>query len=247
MNSIITVFWFSFAFVSSVAFYMIAVVIRFATFLFDRRLKALHLFTSFWAALYTWIIPGWKVSFEGREKIRKDATYMVVANHQSQLDILLAFRLFFHYKWVSKAEIFRVPLIGWNMVLNRYIKILRGDKNSIADMKARCEKTLAEGSSLFFFPEGTRSRDGRVKDFKPGAFELAKKMMVPILVIVISGTAAALPKNTARFSGTTRMILRVAEEVPYERFKDLTVEETGNLVRDIIIKNLDEMNSVTGA
>ena len=75
----------------------------------------LHRFTCFWASLYTWCNPVWRVRVEGREKIRPDATYVMVANHQSFLDILVLFRLFRHFKWVSKIEKFRVPCIGWNM------------------------------------------------------------------------------------------------------------------------------------
>jgi 1-acyl-sn-glycerol-3-phosphate acyltransferase len=70
-------------------------------------------------------MPAWSVQVLDRHKIRKNVTYMVVSNHQSQLDILVAFRLFFHFKWVSKAQIFKLPFIGWNMVLNEYIKIER--------------------------------------------------------------------------------------------------------------------------
>jgi len=103
---------------------------------------------------------------EGREKIRRDATYVIVSNHQSQLDILVLFRLYVHFKWVSKSEIFKIPLIGWNMVMNRYIKLRRGDKESIAQMMADSEERLAEGSSIFIFPEGSRSPDGRLKPFK---------------------------------------------------------------------------------
>jgi 1-acyl-sn-glycerol-3-phosphate acyltransferase len=118
------------------------------------------MFTSFWACLYLWIVPAWSVTTAGRHKIRRGATYIVVSNHQSQLDILVAFHLFFPFKWVSKAEVFNLPFIGWNMVLNRYIRLKRGDKESIRQMMAACEKALARGCSVFFFPEGTRSRTG---------------------------------------------------------------------------------------
>ena len=69
----------------------------------------------------------------------------MVANHQSLLDILVLFRLFAHFKWVSKIENFRVPLIGWNMSLNRYIQLKRGDKASILQMFEHCRRTLARG------------------------------------------------------------------------------------------------------
>jgi len=99
---------------TSILFFIIALAIWTLTVLFDRRLIILHYFTSLWASLYLWVVPAWSVSIKGRDKIKKDTTYVVVSNHQSQLDILAAFRLFFHFKWVSKAEIFNLPLIGWD-------------------------------------------------------------------------------------------------------------------------------------
>src|SRR4030095_8313921 len=59
-------------------------------------------------------------------------TYVMVANHQSLLDILVLFRLFVHFKWVAKVELFKIPCIGWNMSLNRYVRLRRGDPESIA-------------------------------------------------------------------------------------------------------------------
>jgi len=100
---------------------------------------------------------------------------MIVSNHQSQLDTLVAFGLFFPFKWISKAEVFRLPFIGWNMTLNRYIKLKRGDRKSIQKMMTECEKMISKGNSLYFFPEGTRSKTGIIKPFKPGAFILAKR------------------------------------------------------------------------
>ena len=110
-NRIIALFFLAFMGISSAVFFILAVLIRICTAPFDKRLVLLHMFTSFWACLYLWAMPAWSVSAAGREKIRKDATYIVVSNHQSGLDILVAFRLFFPFKWVSKAEMFRVPFM----------------------------------------------------------------------------------------------------------------------------------------
>jgi 1-acyl-sn-glycerol-3-phosphate acyltransferase len=230
---------------TSIPFYLGAVLIRLVTFPFDRRLRLLHLYTCFWGSLYTYIMPPWQISAQGREKVRKNATYMVVMNHQSQLDILVAFRLYFHYKWVSKVEIFKVPLIGWNMTLNRYVRLVRGDKESIAAMMRDAEERLAEGSSVFFFPEGTRSADGVIKAFKPGAFILAHKMKVPILPIAIRGTNKALPKYSMNVHEKQKIIIRIMDEIPYERFASLSVEETSEMVRQLIIKEVDELNKIT--
>ena len=110
-----------FVVLSSMVLFVVALLIWMATVLFDRRLVILHRFTCFWAYLYLWIFPAWSVSVEGREKIDRDKTYIMVSNHQSLVDILVVFSLFTHFKWVSKNEVFRIPLIGWNMVLNRYV------------------------------------------------------------------------------------------------------------------------------
>src|SRR5262245_33713750 len=165
-------FW-AFMAVSSLLLFPIAVLVWAVTSPFDRRLAWQHRFTCWWASLYTWLNPSWRVRVEGREKIRPGTAYVMVANHQSFLDILVLFRLFAHFKWVAKAEMFRIPAIGWNMYLNRYIILRRGDRDSIARMMTACEDALRAGSSIMIFPEGTRSPDGRLKAFKHGAFTLA--------------------------------------------------------------------------
>jgi 1-acyl-sn-glycerol-3-phosphate acyltransferase len=196
------------------------------------------MFTSFWASLYVWMVPAWKVSIIGRKKIDAQKTYVIVSNHQSQLDILVSFGLFFPFKWVSKAEIFRVPFIGWNMMLNGYIKIKRGDKQSIRKMIDACEKSIAGGSSVFFFPEGTRSKTGQIRPFKIGAFTLAHKMKVPILAIAINGTKDALPKHSLNFHGSHYIKLNVIAEIPYSAFANLSVDETAKMVRACIAEHV---------
>lgn len=238
INRLIVISWFTFVSVTSVFFFMIALILRLVTKPFDPRLKILHLFTCFWAALYTWIIPAWRINIKGKENIIRGRTYVVVSNHQSLLDILVLFNLFFHFKFVSKIEIFKVPLIGWNMYLNQYIRLKRGDRKSVEQMMADAEKSLSEGNSILIFPEGSRSPDGKVKPFKPGAFILAQKMQVPILPIVISGTNAALPKYSIDFHGSHDIGIRVLPEVPYETFSAMTAAENADMVRQIIIKEL---------
>lgn len=215
--------------------YLIALILRITTYWFDKRLRLLHLFTCFWASMYTYIMPPWKIKVEGREKFRKGVAYMVVCNHQSLLDILVNFRLYTHFKFVSKIEIFRIPFIGWNMVLNRYIKLKRGDKQSIEQMMKVAGERLEEGSSVLFYPEGTRSETGEFRDFKPGAFILAKEKKVPILPMVVSGTREALPKKSFDYHGKHHIWLRVLDEIPYERFADMNLEDLVQMVRSIML------------
>ena len=239
-NRIIAVLIIAFIALSSVLFFFLALIIRLGTMWFDRRLVILHMFTSFWGCLYLWIVPAWTLSIAGRENIQRKARYIIVSNHQSQLDILVAFRLFFPFKWVSKAEVFRLPFIGWNMFLNRYIRLKRGDRASIRQMMRDCEQALARGSSLFFFPEGTRSRTGQMKSFKSGAFVLAQQMQVPILPVAINGTRDALPKHSLSFHGRHHLQIRVLEAIPYPAFADLTTTQVAEMVREKIASTLTE-------
>jgi 1-acyl-sn-glycerol-3-phosphate acyltransferase len=234
-----TLFW-AFLVASSLALYPLAVALWLATRPFDPRLRALHLFTCFWASLYTWTNPAWRVRIEGREKIRRDEAYVMVANHQSLLDILVLFRLFVHFKWVSKIENFRIPLIGWNMRHNGYIALRRGDRSSVVQMLTRCRETLAAGSSVMIFPEGTRSPDGRLRAFKPGAFVLAKTTGRPILPIVVDGTASALPKRGFVLQGRHRIRVRVLDEIPAESFAAESAEELALRVQALIGDALKE-------
>ncbi len=212
-------FW-AFLVASSILLFPFALLVWLLTVPFDRRLVWLHRFTCFWASLYTWLNPVWPVRVEGRERIRRDETYVMVSNHLSLLDILVTFRLFTHFKWVSKIENFRVPCIGWNMRLNRYIPLRRGDRQSVEQMFEACEKTLAEGSSIMMYPEGTRSVDGRMRPFKLGAFELAIRCRRPVLLIAIQGTGDALPKRGFVLRGRHPISLRVLGEIPVEELGD---------------------------
>lgn len=242
---LIVISWFTFVCVTSVIFFLIALIIRIITWPFDRRQVILQQFTCFWAALYTWIIPAWRIKIDGRAHLPKQTPHVVISNHQSLLDILVLFNLFFHFKFVSKIEIFKIPLIGWNMYLNKYIRLKRGDKKSIAQMMKDCEAALENGSSVLIFPEGTRSPDGQIKKFKLGAFSVALKMKAPILPIVISGTNAALPKYSLNFHGRTDIRIRVLEPISYEAFAHLSAEETAEMAREIIITAHNEIKQQT--
>jgi 1-acyl-sn-glycerol-3-phosphate acyltransferase len=224
--------------VSSVVLFPVAVLLRVATAPFDRNARALHQFTCFWASLYSWLNPAWRVRVEGRERIRPDVACVMVANHASLLDILVLFRLFVHFKWVSKIEAFRVPFIGWNMWLNGYVRLRRGDASSIAGMLAACRRWLARGSSIMMFPEGTRSPTGRVRAFKHGAFTLARDAGAPILPIVIEGTARALPTRGFVIRGLHRIRVRILDEIPAAAWRDLSPEAMASRMQELIAAEL---------
>ena len=233
-NRLIAILLITFIFSTSAVFFLAAVVLWIVTRPFDEKLWLLHRFTSLWASLYIWVFPPWSVNVIGREKIDKNKTYIIVSNHQSLVDILSAFMLFTHFKWVSKSELFRIPLIGWNMSLNRYVRLERGRKASVKRMYKACERHLNQGSSLYLFPEGTRSATGLMREFKEGAFILAKRNQVSILPIVINGSKNAVPKDSLNFHGRSHIELEILDALAPESFKNLSSKELAQHVRELI-------------
>ncbi len=231
-------YWLAAAAIAFVLF-PIAVVVWLLTLPFDRRKAILHALTNVWAGLYTWINPLWTVQVQGREHIDHRGPCMMVSNHLSLVDIFVVHRLFCHFKWVSKAEVFKLPLIGWNMHLCGYIPLRRGDKASVIQMLDSCRAALARGSSVMMFPEGTRSRTGALKLFKPGAFELACDASVPVLPLVVQGTAQALPRK-GLVLGAARMRVTVLPPVPRSEVQALSVEALSARVRERIATFVDE-------
>jgi 1-acyl-sn-glycerol-3-phosphate acyltransferase len=222
-------------------FFVGALVLWAVTALFDRRLRALHVYTCAWAAFYTYVFPYWTVEVRNRERIRRGGTYVLVANHQSLLDILVLFRLYKHYKWVSKVEIFRVPFVGWNMTLNRYIAIRRGDKSDATRMMEACGAALDGGSSIMIFPEGTRSPTGNIRDFRHGAFTLAWRHHVPVLPIIVDGTLDALPKYGLTLRERADIVIQVLDPIDPAGFAD--AEALRDHVRDVMVGELARLRA----
>jgi 1-acyl-sn-glycerol-3-phosphate acyltransferase len=237
-----TLFW-AFVLITSVVLFPVAVLIWAVTAPFDRRKVVLHRFTCWWASLYTWCNPLWQVEIRGRERIDPDETYVMVANHLSLTDIFVLFRLFTHFTWVSKSGNFRVPFIGWNMRLNDYIELRRGDADSVRQMMDACLRTLEDGSSIMMFPEGTRSEDGTLQPFKRGSFELALRTRSPILPIVIEGTHEALPKRGYLLQGRQEMRMTVLEPIPPSAWGTEDPQELASEVRAVFAAHLGTSTS----
>ena len=139
--------------------------------------------------------PPWRLRVEGRWPPGEQA-YVVVANHQSMLDILLLSHIPREMKWVGKEELFRIPWIGWMLRLTGDIAVKRGDAESGTEALGKARAYLARGMSVMFFAEGTRSKTGKLLPFKSGAFRLAIDAGVPVLPVAVQGTAEGMPKGS---------------------------------------------------
>ncbi|CAI5537518.1 unnamed protein product [Closterium sp. Naga37s-1] len=124
-----------------------------------------------------------------------DAPAVYVANHQSFLDIYTLFQLRRPFKFISKTSNFLIPIVGWSMFLTGHVPLKRMDKRSQMECLKKCLELLQQGTPVLFFPEGTRTKDGKLSDFKKGAFSIAAKAGVPVVPITLIGTGALMPSG----------------------------------------------------
>lgn len=231
------VYWL-FALVTMPPLFVVALAIFLVTLPFDRRRIALHLYCCAWGTLYVVANPFWRIAVEGRGKLPWRGPAVLVANHLSLLDILVLYALFRPFKWVSKGELFRVPIVGWTMAINDYVRVWRGDPESVRQMLEHCRRHLDRGSPVLLFPEGTRSRDGHLQRFKDGAFVLAHEAGCPVFPIALSGTFEALPKTGLAIKQGTRARVRVLD--PIEPRDHPSVESLREAARAAVAAGLAE-------
>jgi len=234
---ILTIYEWTLFLIVCIVLYPIALIIFLLTVLFDKKRVILHGFSCFWASLYLWLQPLWKVTWEGKEHIKKGQAYVIVSNHQALLDILIIYTLFKHFKWVAKNSLLRLPFLGWNMALNGYIIVKRTDTKSQIKMMKHSERTLKSGSSIMIFPEGTRSTDGQVGRFKRGAFILSEIADVPVIPIALFNMDKAVKKNSLWLNKATDMKAKVFPPVYPKDFKN--TKEMSAAVKDIIANQLE--------
>ena len=184
--------------------------------------------------------PLWRFRYSGTMPQNPRNPYVVVSNHESFADILLISHLPWEMKWLSKAELFRIPIMGWMMWLAGDIPVKRGFGPSAVEAMERCRKALRQRVSVMIFPEGTRSKTAELLPFKDGAFRLAVEAGVPILPLALSGTGTALPKHGWRF-GRSAAHLRVLEPVDTAGLTLADVPALKARIRDLIVRTRDSL------
>ena len=163
----------------------------------DKRRNMLHRIATAWAKSIAFSNPWWSFVIEGIENLPADDTPVVyVANHQSQADIISVYLLSKQFRWLAKDSLFKVPFLGWAMAAAGYVPVKRGDRRSHIDCMRRSFEHLSAGTSMLFFPEGTRSHDSRLLPFKVGAFRLAMEAGVPVVPLTLQGASDLLPKGS---------------------------------------------------
>jgi 1-acyl-sn-glycerol-3-phosphate acyltransferase len=186
--------------------------------------------------------PLWRFRTSGKPPVDPRRPYVVVSNHESFADILLISHLPWEMKWLSKAELFRIPVLGWMMRLAGDVPVKRGFGPSAVEAMARCREVLARRVSVMIFPEGTRSATAEMLPFKDGAFRLAVDAGVPILPLALHGTGSALPKHDWRFN-RSRATVRVLEPVETAGLGPADVPALRDRVRGLIERARRELGA----
>jgi 1-acyl-sn-glycerol-3-phosphate acyltransferase len=190
------------------------------------------------------LTPFWTFRIEGADAIDPRKPHVFVANHSSFTDVFLVVRLPWEMKWLSKKSIFSIPLLGWQMQVAGDVPIVRGDKESAREAMGKMRRILDGGVSVILFPEGTRSPDGALGEFRDGAFRLAIEAGVPVVPLAISGAAQSLPKRSRVFHPSTAT-LTVLPAVPTTGLKPEDARFLGAKVRDQIAAAIRKKSSET--
>lgn len=235
VSFLFTLYLWSFLLISILPFFIVFSLVWLLTLPFDSKRVMPHYVTCVWAKIYFLMSPGWKLKAEGRDKIKKGSKYVMVSNHESLTDILLLMQLFVPFRWITKVEISRVPVLGWVITMNKYIPVKRGDKESKAIMLEACRRSLNDNIPVFFFPEGTRTTNGFPGAFKDGAFITALENEVPVLPIVIDGPYKALPKKGFFIEPGQLFRIKILDEISISELRGKSPEEVAEYVRAIIV------------
>ncbi|HJQ11750.1 MAG TPA: lysophospholipid acyltransferase family protein [Gemmatimonadaceae bacterium] len=150
-----------------------------------------------WSTLILWA-AGIKVRIHGMENFRGGEPHIFASNHISWFDVPALAKILPHYKFVAKAELFKVPIFGRAMRAVGMIEIIRENRKAAFGSYDVAAQRIREGASVVVFPEGTRGRAYPLRPFKKGPFVLAIAAGAPIVPIIVHGTIEIMPKGSLR-------------------------------------------------
>ena len=206
---------------------------------------------SVWVARHLWSpvliwASGARVVVSGLENVDPRRPTIYVSNHQSTLDIPVHFvAIPVNFRYVAKHQLKYVPLIGWYLWLAGHVFVNRGQRDkAISSMDAAARRVRA-GISVFLYPEGTRSDDGRVLPFKKGPFALALKSRVPVVPITVEGTGTVMPKNSWDIKPGP-VYVKIGKPIDTTHFAENDREGLARAVRDVVIAQSLELGGKGG-
>jgi 1-acyl-sn-glycerol-3-phosphate acyltransferase len=204
----------------------------------DRTGNIVHYIGRFWSFLNLYL-SGTRVYIKGKKKIEKGQTYIVMSNHQSLFDVwALIAKIPLQLRWIIKSDIKKMPVFGYALERMGHIYIDKSKRKDTALGLEVAARKIKGGTSLVIFPEGTRSKDGRLKKFHGGGALIAIRSGVPILPVTVNGGRFALPKGTlGLMPGKIKIV--VGDLIDPVTFAKNGKDELTAAVKTAIEKNLD--------
>lgn len=194
--------------------------------------------------LLTKVNPLWRVTISGAKcSSARSLPCVVVANHQSLADIPVLSHLPWEMKWMAKKELFALPIVGFQLKLAGDIPVDRENPRDAVKSLRKARSYLENQCSVMIFAEGSRSPDGEVGPFLDGAFRLAIATGVPVLPVVVDGTANCLPKKSWKFGQASEVLVEVLPEVATTALTLADVSALREEVRGRIVSRLAEMRA----
>lgn len=138
-----------------------------------------------------------RVTVSGRGNIDPHTSYVFVANHQGAYDIFAVYGFLNHnFKWLMKAGLRKFPVIGVACAAAGHVFVDNSSPSAIRRTMAKAERTLQGGMSVVVFPEGSRTRTGRMRPFHKGAYQLSMEFGLPVVPVTIDGAFDVLPRGS---------------------------------------------------
>jgi 1-acyl-sn-glycerol-3-phosphate acyltransferase len=213
--------------------------------LFNPYSRAVDLIKKIWADIILWG-AGVKINIYGLDNIEAGQSKIFMANHQSLFDILAVIKILpYNVRFIAKKELFKIPLFGWALSAIGMIKIDRSNRELAIVSMNRALSTIKGGVSVIVFPEGTRSKDGLIHDFKKGGFVIAIKGGIPIVPIAIYGSHAILQKHSLRLKSGT-IFITIDRPVKTEDYNYQTRDQLVQNVHRRICDNFKELKNSYG-
>ena len=181
-----------------------------------------------------------RVTVKGLSNLKPGRSYIYMANHMSNFDIpVLQAYLPVQFRWLAKAELYKIPIFGYAMKRAGYISIDRSDRESAIESLNKAVKIIRDGVSVIIFPEGTRSRTNTVQPFKKGGFFLAVDSGVPVIPIIIHGTGRIMPKKQMSIK-PGNVTLEIEKPINSSDYTRKTKDDLIEKVRGIILKSFEK-------
>ncbi len=193
-----------------------------------------------WVAKHFWppfVLPllQVKLEIENGDRIDPNESYLIMANHNSFVDIPVLFKTMpFYTYFIAKKELKKIPLLGWYIKAYGMIFIDRSNRVNAQKSIEEAAILIANGKHVIIFPEGTKSKDGKIAKFKKGGFHLADQAQVPILPIKIEGARNVWPNKKPFQLKKGIITVKVGKPIEAESLKDKDIGERAIFVREVI-------------